>query len=251
MNKTAEIFSGTIPPWIMRFVKQTGKGINRFNMIKENDKVVIGVSGGKDSLALAFALALRRRWLPIKYELTAVHINWKEYPVTEKQIADLQDFFAIIEIPFKTIDVSMFPDSFNEEFNCYLCSRNRKRVLFTEAEALGANIVALGHHLDDIVETTIINLCFRGRFTTMLPVQEFFGGKLHIVRPMCEVKESAVSRLAQALEFPVCKSPCPYNDTNIRSKVKPIISELSHIDKLTREHIYNSFWKDKDDFNDL
>jgi tRNA 2-thiocytidine biosynthesis protein TtcA len=121
--------------------------------------------------------------------------------------------------------------------------------MFDIAEQMGFGKIALGHHLDDIVETTLINLCFRGRFTTMLPIQEFFNGKLHIIRPMCEVRESAVSRLSDNLEFPVCKSPCPYNDTNIRSKVKPIVKNLSHIDKLTREHIYKSFWKEKDDFN--
>ena len=251
MDKTKEIINGSIPPWVMRFVKQTGKGINRFNMIKENEKILLGISGGKDSLALAFALSLRKRWLPIDYELHAVHINWIEYPITELQSENLKSFFEIIDVPFQTVDVKMFPGSYIDNFNCYLCSRNRKRVLFNIAEEMGFTKIALGHHLDDIVETSLINLCFRGRFTTMLPVQEFFKGKLHIIRPMCEVRESAVLRLSDNLEFPVCKSPCPYNETNIRSQIKPIISSLSHIDKLTREHIYNSFWNEKDDFNNL
>ncbi len=248
---TAEIFGGSIPPWVMRFVKQTGKGINRFDMIKENERVLLGISGGKDSLALAFALALRKRWLPINYDLHAVHINWSEHPITDAQLDGLKEFFSTIGVSFESVNAKMFAESFDNEFNCYLCSRNRKRILFTKAEELGYTKIALGHHLDDIVETTLINLCFRGRFTTMLPVQEFFKGKLHIIRPMCEVHESLVSRLSDNLKFPVCKSPCPYNETNIRSKVKPIISSLSHIDKLTREHIYNSFWKEKDDFNVL
>ena len=251
MKNIREIFDGSIPPWVMRFVKQTGKGINRFGMIKENDRVLLGISGGKDSLALAFSLALRKRWLPIDYSLYAVHINWEEYPVTDEQIEKLRLFFEILDIPFRTVTEKMFPGSFSENFNCYLCSRNRKRILFDIAEEKNFTKVALGHHLDDLVETSMINLCFRGRFTTMLPVQEFFKGKLHIIRPMCEVRESAVSRLSDNLNFPVCKSPCPYNDTNIRSRVKPIISSLSHIDKLTREHIYNAFWNEKDDFNIL
>ena len=251
MDAVAEIFNGSIPPWVMRFVKQTGKGLNNFKMIVEGDRVLLGISGGKDSLALAFALSLRKRWLPINYELHAVHINWSEYPVTEEQLEALRKFFDTINVPFESVNVKMFPGSYIDNFNCYLCSRNRKRVLFDIAEEKGFTKIALGHHLDDIVETTLINLCFRGRFTTMLPVQEFFNGKLHIIRPMCEVRESAVGRLSDNLGFPVCKSPCPYNDTNIRSRVKPIVSSLSHIDKLTREHIYNAFWKDKDDFNDL
>lgn len=251
MSIVSDIFNGNIPPWVMRFVKQTGKGINRFNMIVENDKVILGISGGKDSLALAFALSLRKRWLPINYELHAVHINWSEYPISDKQLEDMLIFFKEIDVPFESVDVKMFPGSYVENFNCYLCSRNRKKVLFDIAEQRGFTKIALGHHMDDIVETTLINLCLRGRFTTMLPLQEFFKGKLHIIRPMCEVRESAVSRLSDNLEFPVCKSPCPYNETNIRSRIKPIISNISHIDKLAREHIYNAFWKEKDDFNDL
>ncbi|MDC7126644.1 MAG: tRNA 2-thiocytidine biosynthesis TtcA family protein [Spirochaetales bacterium] len=249
MKELSEIFNGNIPPWVMRFVKQTGKGINRFNMIKENEKVLLGISGGKDSLALAFSLALRRRWLPINYDLTAVHINWEEYPIEEENIDKLRLFFDILDVPFESKTVKMFPGSYKDNFNCYLCSRNRKKVLFDIADKKDFTKIALGHHLDDLVETTLINLCFRGRFTTMLPVQEFFDGKLHIIRPMCEVKESAVTRLSNNLNFPVCKSPCPYDQTNIRSKIKPIVNNLSHIDKLTREHIYNAFWKEKDDFN--
>ncbi len=251
MTKVREIMKGSIPPWVMRFVKQTGKGINRFNMIKEGDRVLLGISGGKDSLSLAFALSLRKRWLPIDYELHAVHINWQEYPVNSSQHQNLREFFEILEIPFQTVDAKMFPGNYIENFNCYLCSRNRKKILFDIAEEKDFKKIALGHHLDDIVETSMINLCFRGRFTTMLPVQEFFEGKMHIIRPMCEVREGAVTRLSDNLDFPVCKSPCPYDETNIRSSIKPIISSLSHIDKLTREHIYNAFWKEKDDFSGL
>ncbi len=251
MTKIREIMKGSIPPWVMRFVKQTGKGINRFNMIKEGDRVLLGISGGKDSLALAFALSLRKRWLPIDYELYAVHINWQEYPVNSAQHQRLREFFEILEIPFQTVDAKMFPGSYIENFNCYLCSRNRKKILFDIAEEKDFKKIALGHHLDDIVETSMINLCFRGRFTTMLPVQEFFEGRMHIIRPMCEVREGAVTRLSDNLGFPVCKSPCPYDETNIRSSIKPIISNLSHIDKLTREHIYNAFWKEKDNFSGL
>lgn len=251
MNELREIINGKIPPWVMRFVKQTGRGINQFKMIKENENILLGISGGKDSLALAFSLALRRRWLPIDYGLYAVHINWEEYPIEDEKLEKLKTFFEIIEIPFETVTVKMFPGDFAESFNCYLCSRNRKRILFDIAAEKNFTKIALGHHLDDLVETSLINLCFRGRFTTMLPVQEFFKGKLHIIRPMCEVRESAVNRLTENLGFPVCKSPCPYNDTNIRSQVKPIINSLSHIDKLTREHIYKAFWNEKDDFNNL
>ena len=240
MIQTADLVSGEIPPWIRRFVKRTGRGINKFGMIHEGDRVLLSISGGKDSLALALALALRKRWLPIDYELQALLIDWKEYPLSEKKLNDLLCFFQSLKIPFNVIPATMFSESFNGEFNCYLCSRNRRRILFEYAREQDITTIAMGHHLDDFVETALINLCFRAEFSSMLPVQDFFSGKLHIIRPMCEVRETVISRLAREIELPIAKAPCPYNETNIRSKLKPIIKNLSHIDRYTREHIYKA-----------
>jgi len=240
MIQPAELFGGTIPPWIRRFVKQTGRGINKYRMIAEDDRVLVSVSGGKDSLALALALALRKRWLPIDYELQALHIDWKEYPLSSQKLSELQEFFKVLKIPLHTLQATMFSETFHGEFNCYLCSRNRRRILFDFAEKENITTVAMGHHLDDIVETALINLCFRADFSSMLPVQDFFSGELHIIRPMCEVRESVIARLAREVDLPVAKAPCPYNQTNIRSRLKPIIRNLSHIDRYTREHIYKA-----------
>ena len=251
MEKIKELMSGKIPPRVMRFVKQAGRGINRFGMISENDSIILGISGGKDSLALALALALRKRWLPIDYRLHAVHIDWREYHLPETAKENLKEYFSLLEIPYTVVPAAMFPESFNGQFNCYLCSRNRKRILFDLAAEWNFSKIALGHHLDDLVETTLINLCLRGSFTTMLPVQEFFKGKLEIIRPMCEVPETMVKNVTDFLELPVQNIGCPYRDSNLRAKIKPLVREFSHIDHKTREHIYKAFWKPKDDFGNL
>lgn len=235
-----ELMAGDIPPWVMRIVKQAGRGINRYSMIREGDKVLLSVSGGKDSLAMSLALALRKRWLPIDYELKALHIDWKEYPIPAEKMKALHTYFEDLEIPFESMPATMFSHSFKGEFNCYLCSRNRRRILFEYAREHDIKTIAMGHHLDDIVETSLINLCFRGDFSSMLPKQEFFSGKLHVIRPLCEVKENAVTRLAEHVDMPVAKAPCPYDQTNIRSQVKPIVQSLSKIDRHTREHIYKA-----------
>lgn len=236
----SELISGSFPPWVHRFIKQTGRGINAFNMIADGDKVLLGISGGKDSLALALALSLRRKWLPIDYRLQALHINWKEYPVPADRIDALRTFFTSLDIEFTSREATMFHSQYHDDFNCYLCSRNRRRILFDEAAERGIRLIALGHHLDDLVETSLINLCFRADFSTMQPVQEFFDGKLYVIRPMIQVREHVTRRLAEIYDLPVVKPVCPYDQTNIRSKIKPIIQELSHIDKLTREHIYKA-----------
>jgi tRNA 2-thiocytidine biosynthesis protein TtcA len=235
-----ELLAGDIPPWVMRFVKHTGKAVNRHDMIRDGDSVLLSVSGGKDSLALALALSIRLKWLPISYTLQAVMINWIEHPIDEQARKNLIEYFQELQIPLTILDEHQFPESFNGEFNCYLCSRNRRRVLFTYADAHQCSLVAMGHHLDDLVETTLLNLTSRARFSSMLPVQEFFGGKLHIIRPMIEIHEHTTRRLAEMYQLPAVKPVCPYDQTNIRSRLKPLVSQLVQIDRDAREHIYKA-----------
>lgn len=235
-----DLINGDIPPWVMRFIKGVGKAVNKYGMIKAGDNVLIAASGGKDSLALALALSLRRKWLPVSYNLEAVMIDWIEHPIDPEYREKLKSFFSDLDINLTILDEKQYPESFNGEFNCYLCSRNRRRILFQWASQHEAKLIAMGHHLDDLVETTMMNLCFRGKFSTMLPVQEFFEGKMHIIRPMIETKENVTQRLRDTYDIPVVKPVCPFDQTNIRSKLKPIVKELCHIDKLTREHIYSA-----------
>jgi len=235
-----ELLDGTIPPWIRRFVKKTGKTINEFGMIKDKDTVLLSISGGKDSLALALALSLRRKWLPINYNLRAIMINWIEHPISEDAKKELHKFFDKLDIDLLIVDEPQYSISFKGEFNCYLCSRNRRRIIFNYARDNNIRLIAMGHHLDDLVETTLINTCFRGKFSTMLPIQEFFDGSIHIIRPMIEIRETVVKRIATTYSLPFVKPVCPYDQTNIRSRLKPIIRELSHIDNLTREHVFKA-----------
>ncbi|MCR4676419.1 MAG: tRNA 2-thiocytidine biosynthesis TtcA family protein [Sphaerochaetaceae bacterium] len=234
------IIEGNHEPWVMRFIKQTGKGINDFDMIREGETVLMAVSGGKDSLAMALALSQRLKWLPVKYNLKALMINWIEHPIPEEYRPRLCEYFSDLGIDFTIMDERQFPESFDGEFNCYLCARNRRRILFSLAQESGIRLIAMGHHLDDLVETTIMNLFFRAEFAPMNPVQEFFDGQLYVIRPMIEVHESVTKRLAEVYDLPVIKPVCPYDQTNIRSSIKPIVSEIVHLDKLAREHVFNA-----------
>ncbi len=234
------LLDGDIPPWMMRFIKGVGKTINTYSMIDNSEKIIIGASGGKDSLALALALSLRRKWIRDTYSLEGVMIDWIEHPIEKTGKEKIREYFDALEIPLTILEERQFPDSFKDEFNCYLCSRNRRRILFSWAMEHNIKRIALGHHLDDLVETTLMNLCFRADFSTMKPKQDFFDGKLEIIRPLIETKENVTKRIATLYDIPVIKPVCPYDQTNVRARLKPIVSELCHLDKLTREHIYNA-----------
>jgi len=224
------------------FSKKVGRGINRFKMITGGDRILIGVSGGKDSLALSVALAQRKKWVPNRYELAARFIEWREYPLKTEEKKNLEIFFASLSIPFKVVTAAMFPPSLKRSFNCYLCSRNRKRILFESAESLGMNKIALGHHLDDIIETTLMNLFYQGEFSTMMPVQDFFGGKLKIIRPMCEVREREISSFVRRYPLPLISNDCPNEDTSRRLVIKGLIRELQRKNKSVGENIYRAPW---------
>lgn len=242
------LFKYNNPRWLKNTLRKLGQAIARYEMIKDGDRIVIGISGGKDSLALALLLSLRKKWLPIDYELRAVQIEWKEFPMTEEQVELAEAFFKTIGVEYVRLCETMFPGSYKEEFNCYLCARNRKRILFDYMAKEGFSKLALGHHLDDVVTTTIINMTMRGKLFTMMPVQEFFKGKLHIIRPMCEIRESAIITIRDRLALPVVKAMCPYKDTNLRLSVKPVMEKLFSLDPLAREKIYKSTIDIKPDY---
>lgn len=231
-----------------RFSHHVGRGIARFHMIEPGDRVLIGVSGGKDSLAMSLALVERKRWVPIDYELLAVHVEWREYPMTEAEKTALDDFYRDLGIPLRRIQAEIAPSSFKKKFSCYTCSRNRKRLLFDEAARVGASKVALGHHMDDIAATTMMNLLFHGEVATMMPVQRFFGGTLSIIRPLCEVRESEVVRLAARLGLPSAPNRCPNSARNRRVLMKEIFRQAERANRHAVSNVYSAPWRIRSEY---
>jgi tRNA 2-thiocytidine biosynthesis protein TtcA len=217
-------------------------------MIEPGDRILIGVSGGKDSLVMSLALVERKKWVPVDYELYAVQIEWREYPASDSEHKAIEDFYADLGVPFRRIPASICPPTFKKKFSCYTCSRNRKRLLFDEAARIGATRIALGHHLDDVAHTTLMNLFFRGEFSTMMPVQKFFGGKISVIRPLCEVRETDVTRLASRLSLPVVSTRCPNAGRNRRALMKEILRQVSRVDRHAATNLYGAAWRIRQDY---
>ena len=239
--------SAGLPPadrrLLERFSHHVGRGVDRFDMIRPGDKVLIGVSGGKDSLAMSAALVERRRWVPVEYDLCAVQVEWREFPMTAAEKEAIDDFYRRLGIPFRRIEAGIAPPSFRKKFSCYTCSRNRKRILFEEAARVGAVKIALGHHMDDIARTTMMNLLFHGEVATMMPVQRFFGGRVSIIRPLCEVRESEIARVASRLHLPAGPSRCPNSDRNQRLLMKEILRMASRVNRHAVSNVYGAPWR--------
>lgn len=237
----SELVTAHPPPLFMRFLKRLGRGINAHRMISHEDRVLVSVSGGKDSLVLALGLRMRLRFLPISYELVPVMINWREYPHRPEALEKLHHFFEAIGTPLQVIDADMRPDSFGGRFDCYRCGRNRRRILFDLVQEWpGRPLIATGHHLDDVVQTTLMNMVMRGSFSTMNPVQSFFDDNLRVIRPMCEVREQMVADVAAAAQLPVSNIECPFRERNIRARIRPVVEQLERINPGVRENVYRS-----------
>jgi tRNA 2-thiocytidine biosynthesis protein TtcA len=230
------------------FIKKVGRGINRHRMIEPGEKVLISVSGGKDSLALCLALQERKKWVPMDYQLYGLFIDWREYPAGAENRRRLAEFMDRLGISFRIVEASIYPVTYDKPFNCYICSRNRKRILFQEAQRLGLGKVAVGHHLDDIIETTLMNLFFKGEIATMLPVQDFFEGRIKIIRPMCEVEERDVLRLQKVYPLPVFDIHCPRKPNDQRAFFKDLIRLVKHVNRHVKENLYNAPWRINRDY---
>jgi tRNA 2-thiocytidine biosynthesis protein TtcA len=151
--------------------KRMGKAIMDYKMLAEGDKIAVAVSGGKDSLTLLRLLLDRRVFVPINYEVLALHIDMG-YPRSIS--AKLERYFKKLKVGYKIIKSEALKKTDKSRINCFWCSWNRRKELFFAADRFGCTKIALGHHMDDIIETVLLNLFFQGEISSMVPKQELF-----------------------------------------------------------------------------
>jgi len=225
--------------------KRVGKAITDYDMMADGDKVAVAVSGGKDSLTLLRVLTDRKKFVPIKYELFAVHIDLG-YPRTHPKI--LASYFKSQNINYHIEKVDILKGRTRKDITCFWCSWNRRKALFETAVRFGCNKVALGHHHDDIIETILLNLFFNGEISAMAPKQELFKGKIIIIRPLAYVDEDMIRRFAKEANFPREKCSCPNSFTSKRTQIEHIIKELKKICPDVKKNIFRSVKRIKKDY---
>src|SRR4030042_347645 len=171
--------------------KRIGKAIIDYNMLSDGDKIAVAVSGGKDSLTLLRVLNDRRKFVPIKYELLAVHVDMG-YPCQHPKI--LGEYFTNLGIKYHIEKIDILKGKTRKDISCFWCAWNRRKALFEAANKFGCTKVALGHHKDDIIETILLNMFFQGEISAMSPRQELFKGKIVIIRPLAYVDEDMIRK---------------------------------------------------------
>lgn len=230
--------------------RKLGKAINDYNMIKDGDRVLVGVSGGKDSMTLLALLHERKKWVPIDYEIIAAHVQ-TDFRCSECVHEEtLRNFFEgrKYKYVFDKVNILKNPDGTTNKVNCFWCSWNRRKSLFTLASKLKCNRVAFGHHRDDIAQTTLLNLFFHGEISTMSPKVNMFEGELDIIRPLAYVDEKHIVKYAKQQNFPSQLCRCPYGQNSQRRQIKNMINEVEKVCPNVKLNIFNSMKRIKKEY---
>jgi len=225
-----------------------GQALHRYQMISDGDRILVGVSGGADSLTLMWLLAERRRRIPIDYELFAIHIDpgfGNGIGESLKPYCEQNGLFLRVENSNCGI---VGHSSKNKENPCFLCSRLRRKRLFEIAADLGCNKLALGHNKDDIIETLFLNMCYAGEIATMLPVQTFFQGRFTLIRPLAFADAELIRRFARDQNFPDFKNPCPTAKTSKRREIKSLLNQFYRSSKKIKGNIFRAMSHVRSDY---
>ncbi|NIA05056.1 MAG: PP-loop domain-containing protein [Proteobacteria bacterium] len=225
--------------------RRIGRAMHDYAMLDDGDRVLVAVSGGVDSLVLAWLLDCWQCKAPIRYEVCAVHIDME--PAADqpgKSALAVRRQLDRLHIRSELLPAVRQPPlaSGNSEESrqgvCYNCARTRRRQLFDFARQRGFTKLALGHHRDDIVETFFLNLCFAGNISTMVPRQDLFAGRLALIRPLAYLGKEEICAVAEKLGLEPVRSSCPLAEKTRRRDVRRILAGLYREAPAARSHIF-------------
>ncbi|MFW5688667.1 MAG: tRNA 2-thiocytidine biosynthesis TtcA family protein [Spirochaetota bacterium] len=205
--------------------RRIDKAIFGYRLIEPGDRVLVGLSGGKDSVTLAHQLAQKARGFSIPFEVAAVHVR------TEYADADglerLEALAQSVGLPFDQITISVTGRlKPGRRMNCYWCSTQRRTELLRYAEANGFTRIALGHHMDDILETLLMNMTHKGEISTMLPVLRYDNYPQWIIRPLAWVTEEQTAAYAREIGFQAVRCRCGFDETSRRKDVRRVLESI-------------------------
>lgn len=209
-----------------RITRKIDKAILKFKLIEPGDRILLGVSGGKDSLTLAYHLIRKQKNYPIPYTLEAVNIE-PDFP----NGADNKSFLQLLETwglpcPVRKVPVKARLKE-GRKMNCYWCSTQRRMELMKEAERRGCNKIALGHHMDDILETFLMNMAYKGELSTMLPLMKYNKYPFSVIRPLAYVQEKEIISFSEDMDFARISCTCNFDTRSRRHPARDAIEALS------------------------
>ncbi len=224
---------------IRQTVRRFQKGVTRYGLIEDGDRILIGLSGGKDSLALLELMAERTRIFKPCFQVVAAHITMSNIGY-ESDPGYLQDFAQKVGVKYVCREAGFDASGDWRKSPCFLCSWNRRKALFQIAHEEKCNKIALGHHMDDILETLLMNITFQGTFSTMPPLLRMNKFDMTVIRPLCLVHESDLREWARIKGYRPQKVKCPHEHQSHRASVKQILRQLEEMNPEARYSLWGS-----------
>ena len=231
-----------------RINRAVGKAIHRYEMIQDRDKILVAMSGGKDSLVMMWLLQERLSRIPITYQLLPCYID----PGFENSFAG--DFEAYcrehdwsLRIDYSDCGV-VAHSAVNRENPCFLCSRIRRKRLFEIAAETGCNKLALGHNKDDIIESLFLNMCYAGEISAMQPSLAVFGGEITVIRPLAFVEEDDIRKFVAEQGLEKFENPCPTAKTSRRHEIKQLLKRLYQGNRKVKGNIFRAMGNVRTDY---
>lgn len=237
--------SGNMATLRRRIFKQTWNALRDYRMLADGDRVLVGLSGGKDSLLLVDILAELARNFKTPFTLEAVHVGLRDIPYAVSRDY-LSDYCAERQVKLHFRDVAfdrpLATDAAEETAAnpCFLCSWTRRKTLFNTAQELHCTRLALGHHLDDVLETLLMNQVFQGSFSTIPPVLQMHKFRMTIIRPFYRVAEADLTALADLCGLERQKKACPYEHASHRADMKQILGRLTAMNPEVRQSMFKA-----------
>ena len=251
-----------------RLTKRFHKACADYGLIADGDHILIGLSGGKDSLALVEFLGKRAQVYVPSFKVTAVHVRVKERDY-HSDLSYLEDFCARARVPFVVRDTEIGDEAMRRDGEedaasgyslevkgketkakhpCFLCSWYRRKALFDVAQELGCNKIALGHHKDDLVETLLMNLIFQGSVATIPPLLQMDKMPIQMIRPLCLIEEKDIQQYANLSGYEKQVKLCPLEKVSNRAEVKQLLAQLEALNPNVRDSIWGAMENIKADY---
>ena len=234
-----------------RLTRRFHKACADYGLIADGDHILIGLSGGKDSLALVELLGRRAQIYKPRFRVTAVHVRVKERAYAT-DLSYLEQFCREAKVPLIIRDTEIGerpqnakPDESNP---CFLCAWYRRKALFDIAQEIGCNKIALGHHRDDVVQTLLMNLIFQGAFATIPPILPMDKMPISLIRPLYLIDEVDLTRYAELREYQKPPKLCPFEHVTSREKAKELLQQIQKLNPEAIDNIYGAMTNIKTDY---
>lgn len=238
-----------------RLTKRFHKACADYQLIADDDHILIGLSGGKDSLLLTELLGRRAQIYKPRFKVTALHVRVKERDY-HTNLSYLESFCAEAQVPLIVRDVEIgelpntpnTPNTRTTQHPCFLCSWYRRKALFNAAQELGCNKIAFGHHRDDVAQTLLMNLFFQGAFATMPPILQLDKMPLQLIRPLCLIDEADIVTYAAMRGYEKQTKLCPFEHVSSREKVKELLEHIKTLNPEANDSLFGAMTNIKTDY---